>query len=278
MQHLELDINKYSIRDLQKLFSLGPNYGPADIKVAYQRLVAHRSGDKEVTAFLAIAARRLVEEDGEDTWAARRTQLMDGTQRSVIIDPNYHAGLNSSISGGSLAHTGEAKPGWLNPLNIKTRTQTVHIDSRFRNRENYLSPYSFSLELPVPQDKVISIRVAFVCSSAPIPDQDGYVFLELKEGCKNNSSPFLAVSDVGSLSADIITRVDNPDTGSSLGLEGVDFENYLEHQREHFGPVTVKRLDLALLDYKGQSISFTNDSSNDDWWWSVSLIFTKLYD
>ena len=109
--------------DLQKLFGLGPNYGAGDIQVAYKRLVARRSGDREVTAFIAAAARRLVEEDGENTWAAKRTQLMDGTQRTVIVDPNFQAGLHSSISGGSLAHTGEAQPGWLNPLNIKTRTQ-----------------------------------------------------------------------------------------------------------------------------------------------------------
>lgn len=278
MQNLELDIGKYSISDLQKLFGLGPNYGAGDIRVAYKRLVARREGDREVTAFIAAAARRLVEEDGENTWAAKRTQLMDGTQRTVIVDPNFQAGLHSSISGGSLAHTGEAQPGWLNPLNIKTRTQTVHIDSRFRDRENFLSPYKFSVELPVPQDKVISVRVAFACSSSPIPGQEGYVFFEMKDGCKNNSSAFLAVSDVGSLSSDIITRVDNPRAGSSLGLEGVDFENYLEHQREYFGPVSIKRLELALLDYKGQAIPYTGTADEEAWWWSVSLIFTKLYD
>ena len=275
-QQLQLDPSKYTSRDLQKLFSLGPNYGPSDVKLAYQRLVKSQGHASEVKTFLAIAARRLVEEEDEGTWGAKRTQLMSETDRSVIVDPNFQAGLKSSISGGALAHTGEANPGWLNPLNIKTRTQTVHIDSRFRDKEKFISPYNFSLELPVAQEKVISIRVAFVCSSTTIPSQEGYVFLELKDGCKNNNSPFLAVSDVGSMSSDIITRIDNPNSGTTLGLEGVDFENYLEHQREFFGPVTVRKLELNLLDYKGNRLSYSR--SDNDWWWSVSLIFTKLYD
>lgn len=277
---LRFDANKYTDAELRDLFSLSLDYNDKDVDRSYQKMCqAKAASQPEVLVFLKQARSRLAKSESDTSWASQKTSLMPGSEHPVITNPNYRAGLDSTPSGGSLAHSGQANPGWLNPMNVKTITQTINIDSRFRDITKHPSPLSFSLELPVEQSKVIAMRVAYVSSSAPIhpTDNNKYLFLEIKDGCQNTHSPFVAVSDVGSLSPDIITRVDNPST-TSIGLESVDFENYLEHQREYFGPVTIRKLDLSLLDFRGQALGSLTDTNPNDLWWSVVIIFTKLYD
>ena len=279
---MSLDVATYTDKELIDLFSLPNDFTAKDVLVSYSRMVKTRScKNPSVRKFLDSAKKRLEAANivSQDTWAAQRTQLMEGSERPVIVNPNYNAGLDSEISGGSLANENQGDPGWLNPINVKTRTQTLNFDSRFRDVTKFPSPLTFSVELPIEQTKVIGMRVAYVSSNSPIApgSNNQYIYLEIKDGCQNTSNPFVAVTDVGSLSGDIITRVDNPQSGG-IGLDSVDFENYLEHQREYFGPVTIKKLDFSLLDYKGAPLGSVTDQNSDGIWWSVSIIFTKLYD
>ena len=281
-RQMNLDVSAYTDKELINLFSLPLTYTIQDVFSSYSRMAKTKScKNPSVRLFLDNAKKRLEEAkmNKQDTWASQRTQLMEGTERPVILNPNHNTGFDSEISGGALANDNQGNPGWLNPINVKTRTQTLNFDSRFRDLTKFPSPLTFSFELPVEQNKVIGMRIAYVSSSSPIVPgpNNQYIYLEIKDGCQNTSNPFVAVTDVGSLSGDIITRVDNPTSGG-IGLDSVDFENYLEHQREYFGPVTIKKLDFSLLDYKGTPLGTLTDQNTDEIWWSVSIIFTKLYD
>lgn len=283
MPTLELDASTYSHEQLLELFSLNPNYNDNDLEAAYSRMSRAKScKNRGVKTFLDKAADRLRSHNAtNNTWSAQRTQLMAGTDRPVIVNPNYNAGLNSEISSGTLADAGHANPGWLNPLNVKTRAQTLNFDSRFRDLTKYPSPLSFSINLPVEQNKVIAMRLGSINSNLPImPSQDnGYMYLEIKDGCQNSSNPFVAVTDVGSVSGDVLARVSNVSTGGGLQTDSVESTDiFSEQQREYFGPVSIRKLEISLLNYKGEPLGNLTDTNPDGLWWSFTLVFTKLYD
>ncbi len=67
------------------------------------------------------------------TFNAKTSYLVPNTPDSnpLILDPNTLIGSNVNISEGK---GGYYPPGYLNPINIKTNTKTINIDSRFRDQ------------------------------------------------------------------------------------------------------------------------------------------------
>ncbi len=95
----------------------------------------------------------------EGTWAQPTTPITEHGSNILITSPDAIAGRQAKISGGRVANSGDAPPGYLNPINVRTLMHAVNIDSRFR--PNYFSTPStdFRMELPEVQRKVVSIRV-----------------------------------------------------------------------------------------------------------------------
>jgi hypothetical protein len=103
-----------------------------------------------------------------------------------------------------------------------------------------------------------------------------YMFLSLDDGQKNTGSNLIAAFTQSTLDANIITRihlsseVDNSTvykTSRDIGLSTV-----LNRTREYFGPVTISKLKLKLLDEYGRLLSLNHMD------WSMTLVFDKLYD
>lgn len=116
------------------------------------------------------------------------------------------------------------------------------------------------------------------CSSEGISMVIGprYLFLSLDDGQKNTGSNFIAAFAQSTLDANIITRInlaaemDNSTvykTCRDIGLSTV-----LNRTREYFGPVTISKLKLKLLDEYGRLLSLNHMD------WSMTLVFDKLYD
>lgn len=116
------------------------------------------------------------------------------------------------------------------------------------------------------------------CSSEGITMVIGprYMFLSLDDGQKNTGSNFIAAFSQSTLDANIITRInlaaemDNSTvykTCRDIGLSTV-----LNRTREYFGPVTISKLKLKLLDEYGRLLSLNHMD------WSMTLVFDKLYD
>ena len=103
-----------------------------------------------------------------------------------------------------------------------------------------------------------------------------YMFLSLDDGQKNTGSNFIAAFSQSTLDANIITRINLAaemdhstvyKTCRDIGLSTV-----LNRTREYFGPVTISKLKLKLLDEFGRVISLNHMD------WSMTLVFDKLYD
>lgn len=117
-----------------------------------------------------------------------------------------------------------------------------------------------------------------MCSSEGISMVIGprYMFLSLDDGQKNTGSNFIAAFSQHTLDANIITRINLAaemdkstvyKTCRDIGLSTI-----LNRTREYFGPVTISKLKLKLLDEYGRLISLNHMD------WSMTLVFDKLYD
>ena len=308
MNNINLNIDEYTTDDLLKLFSLQPGFQNCDVSQAKNDLKCSVPyNNYKLLSFLENAEHKLLNSRKQGTWAEQQTHLMTNTDRVVIKNQNSSAGFQSKIAGGSLSGSGNPIPGWLNPLNVRTISQAINIDSIFRDRFKYPSPFNFSIELPVEQRKVIRMRVAYIGSSNFPPNANSpYFFLGIKDGTKNTNNNFIAATDNGTLSTDIFTRVESQQSGGTteIGLSGTlptssgisSFDNTLDHSREYFGPVTIRKLDLYLTNSLGYTLqesnnntstttttaapggSGTNDSDTSVPNWSIVIIFDKLYD
>jgi len=81
----------------------------------------------------------------------------------IIENPDQIIGKSAKIENGRMGlETKSAPPGYMNPINVRTITQAISIDSRFR--PNYYSSKStnFDVVLPAIQKNVISMRVASI--------------------------------------------------------------------------------------------------------------------
>jgi hypothetical protein len=117
-----------------------------------------------------------------------------------------------------------------------------------------------------------------MCSSEGIAMVVGprYMFLSLDDGQKNTGSNFIAAFSQSTLDANIITRINLAgEMGHSTVYKtcrDVGLSTVLNRTREYFGPVTISKLKLKLLDEYGRIISLNHMD------WSMTLVFDKLYD
>ena len=166
------DVHDYTIAQLMQLFTLSPGFTEEQLQLAKQKLTIEipklrNSGmgrSHEVALFIDCACNRLRDETAvhpEGTWAQRTNPLVKGAgTHAVQSNPNALAGRNASIVSGRRAESGEAPPGWLNPINVRTVDFAMNIDSRFRDNYYMTSSTDWKMDLPVTQRKVASMRVA----------------------------------------------------------------------------------------------------------------------
>lgn len=117
-----------------------------------------------------------------------------------------------------------------------------------------------------------------ICSSEGIAMVIGprYMFLSLDDGQKNTGSNFIAAFSQSTLDANIITRINlAAEMGHSTVYKtcrDVGLSTVLNRTREYFGPVTISKLKLKLLDEYGRILTLNHMD------WSMTLVFDKLYD
>tara|TARA_A200000113_G_C8871761_1_gene356946 strand:+ start:3874 stop:5712 length:1839 start_codon:yes stop_codon:yes gene_type:complete len=173
MDSLNLDIDSYTPFDLQKLFSLTPEYTVNDVKKGFNKLVQQLEKTKslgfeskqKINNFIKTAADYLASQSGASdpnagTWAMSQNPMDSGSSHYVISNPNTLAGRNASITDGRQAGTDDVPSGWLNPINVRTVMHGINIDTRFRDNYYQTSSSNFTFDLPNPQKKVTNMRIA----------------------------------------------------------------------------------------------------------------------
>uniref|UniRef100_A0A6C0JWR7 Uncharacterized protein n=1 Tax=viral metagenome TaxID=1070528 RepID=A0A6C0JWR7_9ZZZZ len=103
-----------------------------------------------------------------------------------------------------------------------------------------------------------------------------YMFLSLDDGQKNTGSNFIAAFSQSTLDDNIITRInlaaEMDNSTVYKPCRDIGLSTVLNRTREYFGPVTISKLKLKLLDEYGSVISLNHMD------WSMTLVFDKLYD
>jgi hypothetical protein len=190
MASINLDIDDYNNEELRELLDLPGGYTARDVNTAKNNLETQLTNKQDMSAeqkrqivfFLDSAATRLKNQstsvellEGEDktmqhkdaakkagTWGGTVVPTQEYGSNILIENPNTLAGRDAKIVGGRSAISGDAPPGYLNPVNIRTIMQGITIDSRFRKDYFNTSSSNFSVELPSIQRKVVSLRVAAI--------------------------------------------------------------------------------------------------------------------
>lgn len=175
MEGLDLDINNYTIRDLEKFFRIKPNskYTAADVEQKeYQiREQLLNSGHinnrfkRDLIEFLEIAKTRLTMEKTTplpqptvipknyklDTIDAPRSQIPPTRTDELINRPETQF-IYSNPS--------EFFPGTLNQLNTRVITKCLNIDTRFRENLHSTQSSDFVVQLPNKFNKVVSMQLS----------------------------------------------------------------------------------------------------------------------
>ena len=175
MENLDLDINNYSIKDLETFFKLKSNskYNAADIELKeYQiREQLLNSGHvnkrfkQELISFLEVAKTRLTlaitkplpqpsaipKNYKLDTVDVPRSKEAMARTEELIVRPDTQF---------VYASNSDFFPGQLNPLNTRIVTKCLNIDTRFRDKFYSTQSSDFMIQLPTKFNKVVSMQLS----------------------------------------------------------------------------------------------------------------------
>jgi len=174
----DFDIRNYTITDIEKLFNLQSNivYKASDIELKEYQLREQllNSGTinaiykQDLISFLDSSKKWLMVEKCPDTKSIPTT-----LPNNLHLDSARYINSDNSIS--RLGELIEKPPtqfinsfnqdvyaGTLNPLNTRTLTKCMAIDSKFRDNIYSTQSSDFTLQLPVKLNKVVSMQISAI--------------------------------------------------------------------------------------------------------------------
>lgn len=173
MDSFNLNSDSYTEIEIEELFNLKNVYNSKDISNAKAILIQQLTRTKdlgvekqrEIMFFIDTIANRIlnrVNNTDKITLPHENKIITQGTN-FIIENPDRLAGKHADFTNGRVTiDSTPAPPGYINPINVRTITQAISIDSRFR--PNYYSTKStnFSIVLPAIQRNVIALRVTAI--------------------------------------------------------------------------------------------------------------------
>jgi hypothetical protein len=174
METINLNSESYSEREIEKLLKLSQPYDTTEINKAKQQLIQQLSNNnlgiekqREFATFIDTIATRIQNMNSNQT--IMNTQFSDIHRVSqygsnfIIENPDQIIGKSAKIENGRMGlETKNAPPGYINPINVRTITQAISIDSRFRPNYYASKSTNFNMVLPAIQKNVISMRVTSI--------------------------------------------------------------------------------------------------------------------
>ena len=233
MDNIDLDINNYTTRDLEKFFGLQGNKVTADEieKNAYRiREQLLKSGyvnkrfKSNLIKFLETAQNMLIHvkcppkaqpSSIPNNWQLDKMDTPNGIlpqyhREQDIIQPQYQPYINTMNS--------EFNPGTLNPLATRTLTKCITIDTKFRDNLYNTKSSDFTMQLPQRLNKVVSMQlsaielpVAFYGISSTYGNNYFYITAETMDddGRKNVFSKNVVIPDGNYNAPDLISAINN---------------------------------------------------------------------
>lgn len=179
MNNLNLDISKYSCDELYEIFSIDEKTRNNQNNLmnhftSFKNTIVNNnslpiSKKDNITIFLAEALEKLVNNLNKKDSNNNSNLTYDSKINNIISEsPNNHplianqnelAGLKSRTYDGDTPSFSLFKPGYINPINIKSIYRSINIDTRFR--DNYFSNKStdFTVDIPDTFKKVVKMKL-----------------------------------------------------------------------------------------------------------------------
>jgi hypothetical protein len=163
--NFNLDSESYKDNEIEILFNLSHPYNKTDINQAKQVLITQLFKDNNIN--LGVEKQREIR-FFIDTISTRihnkiniSNSIIEQGSNFIIENHNTIIGKNSRLTEGRLTDGGESvPPGYINPINVRTITQTLNIDTRFRPNYYGTKSTQFHLSLPSVQKNVVKMRLS----------------------------------------------------------------------------------------------------------------------
>jgi hypothetical protein len=222
MSGINLDIQSYSLNDIESLFKLPPNYTGADVELKEfelrTQLLNNTGIDKryktDIMNFLETAKNKI---NMLKFNSYREKQPTTITNNWKLDNVDYPASREVPSRIGEITErpptqyiytdTNEFFPGSMNPLNTRITSKVLTIDTKFRENYYLTNSSDFILQLPEKIYKAVSMQL----TSVEIPLN----FYGISSSYGNNFL-YLYVSYGGSNASEIITIPDGNYSPASL--------------------------------------------------------------
>ena len=175
MDSFNLNTDSYSEIEIEELFNLIKPYGLQDITQAKTVLINQLSNNKglvaekqhEILFFIDTISNRIINKVVNSNNAAPSAPydnvIITQGSNFIIEKPDRLAGRNADFTSGRVTiDSTPAPPGYINPINVRTITQAISFDTRFRPNYYTSKSTNFDIILPAIQKNVVSMRVATI--------------------------------------------------------------------------------------------------------------------
>jgi hypothetical protein len=194
MDSIDLDVNNYTLEEMEDFLSLSKDYNISNINIHKTDLQAKIMNDssvnfthrEDISLFIDKIASLLEEHwKNEKAAQAKPEKFSELTQRVTRVDdhylieaPNLMERYSQDPTSGIIVESG-APPGIVNPVKYKTIKKSINIDSRFR--PNYYQTSSSDLYITLPERIDNVTKMMMVSMELPLS------FYTISKGLGNNT-------------------------------------------------------------------------------------------
>ena len=275
MNNLNLDISKYNCDELYEIFSIDEK-----TRNNQNNLMNHFTSFKNsivtnnsipiskkdsIAIFLGEALEKLVNnlnvKDSNNinnlTYDSKINNIISESpdNHPIIANQNELAGKNANTYDGDTPSFSLFKPGYINPINIKSITRTINVDSRFR--DNYFNSKStdYIIDLPDTFKKVVKMKLTafeIITSIHYINNSHGNNFFHYSIGTSKKRVPLKDGNYTASFaSLDLSNNIEN-NINQNISTSGI---------RYYIDRISGKSIFTSSSSF---SLNFNTDSNGND--------------
>ena len=177
-ESFNLNIENYTIKELEELFELPLNYNETIVQLQETRLRQNILGDNSITSsiklntleFISKVKKNLIEHQNKQHKSNNMNNLIKTYENVYNIDKTLYKSVtvdagSTNIIKQPVTPYGQSMPsefyqGTINPLNKRILRQNINIDTRFRDNYYTTSSSNFHVDLPLRLTEVVSLQLS----------------------------------------------------------------------------------------------------------------------
>jgi hypothetical protein len=274
---LDLDINNYTMNDLEIFFSLNGKYTQDDVLAKEykirEQLLSSGNIDKrfkrDLIAFLETAKYWII----TVKFPKKQPTSIPKNYKLDTLDTPVSKELSTSRAPNVIdrpptqfihAKTDEYYQGVLNPLETRVITRCVNIDTRFRENLYNSKSSDFAFQLPFKLNKVVSMQLASI--ELPITFYgvsqaygNNFFWIELTDSNNETYEKLIQISDGNYNATDLITAINTAIHNDEDIFQSVEFILDITATGSGTGKVTLQLVPTAPFTVALIALNFQKD-------------------